>query len=414
MRAWPDLYLPPTLEGIAHRPLSLHDSYKNQRVFINDSTISMYVCGITPYDATHLGHAATYITYDLVHRYLKASGKSVHFVENITDIDDPLLERALRDGCDWKELATSQIDLFISDMTALKVIPPQEYCGVVESMSTIINSISSYLSTNLAYKVDDDLYLDLLATGFALENLPLPHEDALAIFQERGGDPQRPGKRHPLDPLLWRARRENEPSWPAPFGEGRPGWHVECVAIALKFLPDAGTSSITIQGGGSDLFFPHHFMTAVQAKALTGKDFAQCYSHAGMIGLDGEKMSKSKGNLVFVSKLLSEGVKPQAIRLALMLEHYQKDRMWSANTLDTSNALIKKIEEALSRTEVAPTSPVIQAIANSLADNLDTPSAIEALSQWCDDTLAWSSSETAGGSAGEMSRALDTYLGLVF
>lgn len=413
MRAWPDLYFPPSLDGIAHPALSLFDSYKKERVSIDESDISMYVCGITPYDATHLGHAATYISYDLVHRYLRASGKSVHFVENITDIDDPLLERANRDGSDWRELALSQIELFISDMTALKVLPPQEYSGVVESMSTIIESINSYLASNLAYKVDEDLYLDLVASGFVLEDLPLSSEEALTIFQERGGDPQRPGKRHPLDPLLWRARRENEPSWQAPFGAGRPGWHVECVAIALNFLPDRERSSITIQGGGSDLFFPHHFMTAMQAKALTGKEFAQCYSHAGMIGLDGEKMSKSKGNLVFVSTLLSEGVKPQAIRLALMLEHYQRDRMWSASTLAEAEGLISKIEEALSRTEVAPTRPVIQMIVNCLADNVDTPGAIRALVDWCDETLRWSSAESVGGSAGEMSRALDTYLGLV-
>ena len=408
MRAWPDLYLPPTLEGIAHRPLSLHDSYKNQRVFINDSTISMYVCGITPYDATHLGHAATYITYDLVHRYLKASGKSVHFVENITDIDDPLLERALRDGCDWQTLANSQIDLFISDMTALKVIPPQEYCGVVESMSTIINSISSYLSTNLAYQVGDDLYLDLLATGFALENLPLPHEDALAIFQERGGDPQRPGKRHPLDPLLWRARRENEPFWPAPFGEGRPGWHVECVAIALKFLPDAGASSITIQGGGSDLFFPHHFMTAAQAKALTGKEFAQCYSHAGMIGLDGEKMSKSKGNLVFVSSLIKQGIDPMVIRWALLSGHFQQDREWNSKLLETAQSEVSLVRSSLARSEVFHAGSLVNDLITAISNNLDTPSALKLLVEWAKASHVNPSSNDAG----LVSRAIDSLLGL--
>lgn len=409
MRAWPDVYLPPAPASIQHGPLNLQDSYKKRLVPLPGPVVSMYVCGITPYDATHLGHAATYISFDLIHRYLRASGKKVSFVENITDIDDPLLERAARDHQDWRDLATSQIDLFISDMTALKVIPPENYRGVVESMNVIIDSINQYDSNGTAYKVEDDIYLDLVAAGFTIEDLPMDLAVAISIFQERGGDPLRSGKRHPLDPLLWRAARVNEPSWEAPFGAGRPGWHVECVAIALNYLPEGERTSITLQGGGSDLVFPHHFMTAIQAKALNGKEFAACYAHAGMIGLEGEKMSKSKGNLVFVSKLLEEGVKPQVIRLALMLDHYQSDRMWSSATLDRAEDLMQKIERALAKTEVAPSLPLVQTIVEHLGNNLDTTSAILAIERWCEDTITGSD----GGSAGEVSRALDTYLGIV-
>lgn len=408
MRAWPHLYQPPAPDFVVPKNLRLFDSYKKKCVEISDSKISSYVCGITPYDATHLGHAATYITFDLIHRYLLASGRELSFTENITDIDDPLLERANRDKQDWRNLATSQIDLFISDMSALRVIPPQNYLGVIESMTEIIESIETYLKRELAYRVAEDLYLDLSSVKGALENLPMSTDEALQVFRERGGDPDRAGKRNPLDPLLWRGARAGEPSWNAPFGAGRPGWHVECVAIALKSLPDTGATSITLQGGGSDLFFPHHYMTASQAKALTNKEFAACYSHAGMIGLDGEKMSKSKGNLVFVSQLLKSGIKPEEIRIALMMNHYQSDRMWNSELLESARILSNKISSSLSRSEVAPSQNFIQEIVDALADNLDTQKVLNSIKDWCDKT----DSGITGGSAGEVSRALDTYLGL--
>ncbi|MEY3148887.1 MAG: hypothetical protein RL029_161, partial [Actinomycetota bacterium] len=202
------------------------------------------------------------------------------------------------------------------------------------------------------------------------------------------------GKRHPLDPLLWRGHREGEPQWDSPVGPGRPGWHIECTAIALSSLPHGERTSITLQGGGSDLVFPHHYMTAFQAKALTNLDFAAAYVHAGMIGLNGEKMSKSKGNLVFVSELLAKGVRASAIRVALMLQHYQSDRMWNDN---------------LARNEVAPTHSVIQNIVEALSENLDTPKVLQLLAEWCTRT----ESGEIGGSTGELSRALDTYLGIV-
>ena len=410
MRAWPNQYQPPAPDFVVQKNLHLFDSYEKNLVELSDETITSYVCGITPYDATHLGHAATYITFDLVHRFILASGKKLRFTQNITDIDDPLLERANRDHQDWRELATSQIDLFISDMTALRVIPPNHYLGVVESMSQIIGSVEMYLSKGLAYRIEEDLYLDLGLIPAALDRLPMSIGEAEQIFRERGGDPDRVGKHSSLDPLLWRGARTGEPSWSAPFGAGRPGWHVECVAIALASLPDSGKTSITLQGGGSDLIFPHHFMTAVQAKALTNKDFATCYAHSGMIGLDGEKMSKSKGNLVFVSELLKSGVKPEEIRIALMMNHYQSDRMWSLELLDSAKHLSNKIAVALSKSDVAPSQILIQEIVDALSDNLNTPRALRAIEDWCDKTNLGS----VGGSAGEVSRALDTYLGLGF
>jgi L-cysteine:1D-myo-inositol 2-amino-2-deoxy-alpha-D-glucopyranoside ligase len=400
--------MPPALAGIKHPTLQLFDSYKGKKVDILGEQSSIYICGITPYDATHMGHAATYLTFDLVNRYLRASGKNVSFVENITDIDDPLLERATRDNQDWRELAESQIELFREDMTSLGVLPPNAYRGVIESMDEIISTVEEMIATGRSYILDGDIYLDLNQVDGAIENLPLALDQALKIFEERGGDPARVGKRHALDPLLWKARKGDDPFWEAPFGQGRPGWHIECTAIALKNLPKASSTSITLQAGGSDLMFPHHYMTALQAKALTGVEFASCYSHAGMIGLDGEKMSKSKGNLVFVSKLRQEGVSPALIRIALFADRYSTDRMWSRELLDDANKLLARLLSALSRQEVAPTFEVVQEIVNAISDDLNTPKVFELLNSWC---LKTEEGEV-GGSPGEISRALDTYLGI--
>ncbi|NDG68588.1 MAG: cysteine--1-D-myo-inosityl 2-amino-2-deoxy-alpha-D-glucopyranoside ligase [Actinobacteria bacterium] len=408
MLSWPNVYMPPALAGINHPTLALFDSYKGKKVAISGDQNSIYVCGITPYDATHMGHAATYLAFDLVNRYLKASGKKVSFVENITDIDDPLLERAARDCQDWKELAASQIDLFREDMTALNVLPPNAYRGVIESMDDIISLVEQMIAIGKTYELEGDIYLDLQQVDGAIQDLPLPLEQALIIFKERGGDPQRVGKRHALDPLLWKARAGEDPYWIASFGEGRPGWHIECTAIALKNVSKTNPTSITLQAGGSDLIFPHHYMTALQAKALTGVEFASCYSHAGMIGLDGEKMSKSKGNLVFVSKLRQDGVSPAVIRLALFADKYSSDRMWSKELLDSAAEFLDRLLSALSRQEVAPTFEVVQELVNALADDLDTPRVFLALSNWCARTEAGQ----MGGSPGEISRALDTYLGI--
>ena len=408
MLSWPDAYMPPALAGIKHPTLQLFDSYKGKKVDILGEQSSIYICGITPYDATHMGHAATYLTFDLVNRYLRASGKNVSFVENITDIDDPLLERATRDNQDWRELAESQIELFREDMTSLGVLPPNAYRGVIESMDEIISTVEEMIATGKSYILDGDIYLDLNQVDGAIENLPLALDQALKIFEERGGDPARVGKRHALDPLLWKAHKGDDPFWEAPFGQGRPGWHIECTAIALKNLPNASSTSITLQAGGSDLIFPHHYMTALQAKALTGVEFASCYSHAGMIGLDGEKMSKSKGNLVFVSKLRQEGVSPALIRIALFADRYSTDRMWSRELLDDANKLLARLLSALSRQEVAPTFEVVQEIVNAISDDLNTPKVFELLNSWC---LKTEEGEV-GGSPGEISRALDTYLGI--
>lgn len=409
MRSWPEVYLPPALSEISHPSLQLFHSYLNQTVEIKENAPTLYVCGITPYDATHLGHAATYLTFDLITRYLLASGKQVAATQNITDIDDPLLERAKRDSVDWQALAKSQIDLFRDDMTELHVLPPKNYLGVIESMPTIIKHIERLLQTGNCYWLEKDLYLDLSRIPGALENLPLPIDEAIKIFEERGGDPNREGKKHPLDTLLWLGKKDDEPSWEASFGIGRPGWHIECVAIALSTLDRSGDSScITLQGGGSDLRFPHHYMTGVQVRALTGREFASAYVHTGMIGWEGAKMSKSLGNLLFVSKLLASGWSANELRLALINRNYRADLDWREASLVEARATLERLSSNLAREEVAPTNPAIQAIALAISSDLDIPGAVKVLMNWCDETEAGA----VGGSAGELARALDLYLGI--
>ena len=388
MLAWPAPLLP-TLPGPGP-VLKLYDTARGEVVATTPGTTArMYVCGITPYDATHLGHAATYLAFDLVNRMWRDAGHAVHYVQNVTDIDDPLLERAERDGEDWVVLGMRETALFREDMTALRVLPPDDYVGAVESVPRIVAHVESLLDEGLAYVLDDgtgDVYHDVAqAPGFGSES---GYDEAtmLRFSAERGGDPDRPGKRNRLDPMLWRGERPGEPSWPGPRGiAGRPGWHVECATIALETIG----MGFDVQGGGSDLIFPHHEFSAVHAEALTAtKPFARAYVHAAMIGLDGEKMSKSRGNLVFVSKLRGEGVDPMAIRLALLAGHYRTDRAWTPDLLADAERRLGTWRRAVARDAGAPAAHVLQGLRERLADDLDSPGAIALVDSWAAATLA--------------------------
>lgn len=413
MKAWSEIYIPPIADHFIFSELSLHDTAsKKSKPLGKKDLYRIYVCGITPYDATHLGHANTYLAFDLIIRYLKASGAQVLFVENITDIDDPLLERADRDGIDWQDLAASQIELFKSDMVALHVIPPAHYIGAIAAIPLVIAAIKD-LGTSV-YKVGDDLYFKVRSDPNFGSRSHLTQEEMLEAFSQRGGDPNRSGKTDPLDALLWLAKRPNEPGWESEFGVGRPGWHIECCAIALNYLEvNKGAdpqeiTSIDIQGGGSDLIFPHHEMSAAQSRMISGREFASHYVHAGMIGLEGEKMSKSKGNLVLVSALLAQGADAMAIRLALISHHYRSDHIWQEQDLSAADLFLNELRLTLARSEVAPTDSVIKEMITSLANDLDTPTVIGSLKQWI---VATSAGKT-GGNAGELARAIDSLLGI--
>lgn len=411
MNSWTEVAVPNVVQVKDFPALVLTDTAtSSKKALEKKSTYRMYVCGITPYDATHLGHAATYLTFDLINRYLRATGAHVSYVQNITDIDDPLLERANRDGVDWSELAQQQIDLFRSDMVHLRVIPPAHYIGAVEAIPLVVQAISELEEQSSIYPVDSDLYFSVKKDSDFGSRSNFSQAKMLEIFAERGGDPDRVGKSDPLDCLVWMSQRVNEPGWDSSLGKGRPGWHIECTAIALEYLDpsDLEETLIDIQGGGSDLIFPHHEMCAAQARVITGKELAASYVHAGMIGLDGEKMSKSKGNLVFVSRLIADGVDPMVIRWALMSDHYRSDRMWSDDVLQEAHVAIDQLTAALAQKDCAPTEDLINSMVLALSDDLDTPLIVSQLKSWSSLTL----SGAQGGNSDQLRVALDALLGL--
>jgi L-cysteine:1D-myo-inositol 2-amino-2-deoxy-alpha-D-glucopyranoside ligase len=388
-------------------PLRIYDTSAGEvRASSPGQTARLYVCGITPYDATHLGHAATYVTFDVLQRVWRDNGHAVHYVQNVTDVDDPLLERAQRDGLDWRELAERETQLFREDMTALAVLPPDDYVSVVATVPQIAEDVAHLLDNGHAYRVPvpteegsgEDVYFDVAVDGRFGEVSGWTREQMLAVYADRGGDPDRPGKRDPLDPLLWRAVRAGEPSWDGGvLGPGRPGWHAECTTIALRCLG----MSFDVQGGGTDLVFPHHEMSAVQAEGLTGDwPFARSYVHQAMVGLDGEKMSKSRGNLVLVSRLRADGHDPLAIRLALLARSYRTDWAWSDDLLADAEARLERWRAAAAR----PTGPdaglTVAAVRERLADDLDTPGALAAVDRWVDAVLADGASAGASSDNG--------------
>jgi L-cysteine:1D-myo-inositol 2-amino-2-deoxy-alpha-D-glucopyranoside ligase len=355
---------------------------------------SIYVCGITPYDATHLGHAATYLGFDTLIRLWLDAGVQVRYVQNTTDVDDPLLERAKRDGIDWRELATAQTDLFRSDMESLRILPPDHYIAVTEVVDEIAAATHDLLVRGIAYPVDSenadqDLYFDSSADSspwFLGQESRLDRAEMLELSAARGGDPERVGKRDALDPLLWRSERAGEPSWDTVLGRGRPGWHIECSVIALNYLP----SRITVNGGGSDLIFPHHEYSAGHAAALTGEPLADLYAHAGMVAFEGEKMSKSLGNLVLVSTLVASGTDPRLIRLALLSEHYRSDWEWTADHLEEAALRLSAwtawaggaMQSAGSPASVGTDDTLTAQLRRILSQDLDTPGAVRDIDEW--------------------------------
>ncbi|MFJ8442011.1 cysteine--1-D-myo-inosityl 2-amino-2-deoxy-alpha-D-glucopyranoside ligase [Kitasatospora griseola] len=407
MHAWPTSEVP-ALPGQG-LPLRIYDTATSsvREVVPTGPTARLYVCGITPYDATHLGHAATYNTFDLVQRVWKDAGHDVLYVQNVTDVDDPLLERAVATGQDWTELAARETALFREDMTALRMLPPAHYIGAVESIPWIVPLVQQLLASGAAYEVDGDIYFSVESDPHFGEVSGLTREQMLPVFAERGGDPERPGKKNPLDALLWLAARPGEPAWDTELGHGRPGWHIECVAIALKFLG----MDFDIQGGGSDLSFPHHEMGASHAQvALGAHPYARAYVHAGMVSLDGHKMSKSRGNLVFVSALRREGVDPAAIRLALLAHHYRSDWEWTAADLDAALTRLATWRAAVSRPDGPSATSLLAEIREALADDLDAPAALAAVDRWAATAQADGGDDISA--PGLVSRAVDALLGV--
>lgn len=406
MRAWPTLSLP-ALPGTGS-PVRVFDTASQTLATTHPGPVAtMYVCGITPYDATHLGHAATYLTFDLLNRAWRDAGHAVRYVQNVTDVDDPLLERAVATGQDWRELAARETALYRDDMTALRILPPDEYLGAVESIPTVIDYITELAGLGTTYKVDGDIYFSVASDESFGSVSGLDADSMTRLFAERGGDPDRPGKRHPLDPLLWQAARPDEPAWDSALGHGRPGWHIECVAIAQSTLG----ATFDVQGGGRDLVFPHHEMCAAQGQTRTGiRPFARHYVHAGLVALDGEKMSKSRGNLVFVSALRRAAVDPAAIRLALLAHHYRSDWEWFQTDLDDAENRLRRWRAAVATTSGPDASEALSKMRSALSSDLDAPLALAAVDAWCDAVLAGATGDAT--SAGLIARACDALLGV--
>ncbi len=366
-----------------------------------DGVVRMYVCGITPYDATHLGHAATYLLFDTIQRACLDAGMTVRYVQNVTDIDDPLLERAVQTGQDWRAIALRETALFRDDMAALRVIAPTEYVGAVEAMPDIVDVVRRLRERGAAYDLDGDVYFSVAAA---------PHFGAVGHYSsaemsrlsgERGGDPDRPGKKDPLDCLLWQAAKPGEPSWDSALGAGRPGWHVECAAIALRHLGE----QVDVNGGGSDLVFPHHELSAAEAEVVTGRTpFARAYVHQAMVGYEGEKMSKSRGNLVFVSRLRAAGIDPMAIRLALLAHHHSADWEWHDDELAAAISRLERWRAALQRTS-GPPAPVAD-LREAIGAGTDTPKALGLVDEW----VAADGHDAAA--PGVMAAAIDALLGI--
>jgi L-cysteine:1D-myo-inositol 2-amino-2-deoxy-alpha-D-glucopyranoside ligase len=352
--------------------------------------VRMYVCGITPYDSTHLGHAATYLAYDLLIRRLEELGHEVQMVRNVTDVDDSILPKARELGVPYLELAAAELARFRSDMEALGMRPPVAEPRATESIEGMIDMIEQLLDQGHAYLTHGTVYFDIstFARFGALSHYSREHMVKLAAA--RGGRPDDPHRRDPLDFVLWQPSLSDEPAWRAPFGVGRPGWHIECSVMSMQHLGP----TLDIHGGGTDLIFPHHECEIAQSESVTGQTFARYWMHSAMVSYEGEKMSKSLGNLVFVSDLL-ERFDARAIRLALMRHHYRAGFEWYDTDMDEGTALLHRLAAAAGRDAGVDPAPFAERVRSAIDHDLDAPRALEALDDLASAILSGGSDETA-------------------
>ncbi len=358
-----------TKKATTSMTMRLYDTARQEIVDLElGDHVRMYVCGITPYDSTHLGHAATYLTYDLIIRRLEDLGHTVELVRNLTDVDDSILSKARELGIDFLQLAESEINRFTQDMEALNTRPAALEPRATESIAGMIELIRGLESGGHTYTVDGVTYFDVTTFVSFGELSHLTNEEMTALAAERGGSPDDPRQRNALDFVLWQPSADDEPRWDSPFGAGRPGWHIECSAMSM----DALGTTIDIHGGGEDLIFPHHECEIAQSESVTGVTFSRYWVHTGLVGYQGTKMSKSLGNLVFVSDLRQE-IDPRAIRLALMAHHYRSNFEWFDEEASDAQSDLDRLVRAAGKADPVSHGPLVDEVRSALDDDLDTP-----------------------------------------
>ncbi len=351
--------------------MRLYDTARQAVVpFRPGPVVTMYTCGITPYDATHIGHAATYLTFDVLQRRLRDRGHEVRCVRNVTDVDDDILRKARELGVHFLDLAAEEMARFDADMKALGLLAPYAEPRATSAIPEILTVIDRVLRAGYAYRSGGAVYFRVAADPRFGRISHLTREEMLALAAERGGNPEDPHKADPLDFVLWQPSAPDEPAWESRWGRGRPGWHIECSALAMRELG----ATIDLHGGGADLVFPHHECEAAQSEAATGQPFVRHWMHQGMVRLDGAKMSKSLGNLVFVSDLLKDW-EPAAVRLAILGHHYRSSWEWD-------DRLMPRAADRLARWHLErPGSAVLEQVRAHLDDDLDIPAALAAMDE---------------------------------
>jgi len=363
--------------------------------------VGIYVCGITPYDSTHLGHAATYLTYDLLVRRLEELGHEVRMVRNVTDVDDSILPKARELGVNYLELADAELARFRADMEALDTRPLYAEPRATESIDGMIEMVAALLESDHAYVADGTTYFDVSTFPRFGSLSGYSPTEMVELARERGGNPDDPHRRAPLDFVLWQPSAPDEPSWDAPFGAGRPGWHVECSVMSSAALGP----TLDLHGGGNDLIFPHHECEIAQSESLSDAPFSRHWVHSAMVSYDGEKMSKSLGNLVFVSDLLKVA-DARAVRLALARHHYRAGFEWYDTDLEEGTALLHRLLAAAERTSGADPRPFAARVRAAVDDDLDAPTALEALDDLASAILSGGDDDRAPGTLRELGRLL--------
>lgn len=353
---------------------------QKELVTANAGKIGIYVCGVTPYDTTHAGHAFTFLTFDILVRYLRYLEFDVTYVQNVTDIDDDILRKAKELGTTWDELGRRETERYRQDMRDLNALDPDHYLKATEHVPEMVVLIEKLIEHGNAYERNGSVYFSV-ATDPEFGNLShIPTGEQLAVANERGNIPDDPNKKSPIDFILWQAAAPGEPTWESPWGPGRPGWHIECSAMSAKYLGE----TVDIHGGGADLVFPHHECEIAQSENATGvRPFVRYWVHAGMVGYQGEKMSKSLGNLVLVRDVL-QSYSADAMRLYLFSHHYRESWEYVDDEIDEWARLADDLKEAVSFPafgveEEVDVSVFRERFINAMNDDLDTPSAIEAL-----------------------------------